>query len=158
MTQQFNSLGAFAEHLATLAVAVGPRMHAGLDRAAAAVEARAKAEIGTYQPAVGPYPEWAELAESTQAERERLGFTPNDPLLRTGGLRDSIGRTVGTDQAVIGSTSETMVFHEVGTERMPPRPVLAPALIASEEEVKRALGSALFSAITPDGHRAEALP
>ena len=38
------------------------------------------------------------------------GFTPDDPLLRTGQLRDSISHQVQGLDAVVGSTSEVMVY------------------------------------------------
>lgn len=148
----FQSIGAFADHLATLSLGMEAELHRGLDKAAAAVEATAKSEFGEYQAAVGPYPEWEQLAESTQQERERLGYTPNDPLLRSGELRDSVGREVRHMEAVIGSRSPVMFYQELGTPRIPPRPVLGPALIRSEEAIKHALAGVLFVCIAPGAH------
>lgn len=136
-----------AERMAAAAVATREAANAGLEQAAIIVEKAAKDKFGEYQEAVGPFPEWAELAESTQEERERLGFTPNDPLLRRGDLRDSFKHQTGDQQAVIGSTSPIMAYQEFGTDRIPPRPVVGPAALESHGKIKRILGSAVVSGI-----------
>ena len=61
------------------------------------VEEEAKAEIGTYQDQAGPFIAWPELADSTKEDRTRQGFTENDPGLRSGAMRDSIGTAISTD-------------------------------------------------------------
>ena len=118
-----------------------------LERVAAKVERTAKSEFGVYQPPVGEFPGWPELADSTQEEREHLGFTPNDPLLRTGELRDSIEHEVDELEAVVGSTSEIMPYQELGTSKIPPRPVLGPALVRNRHEVVKQLGGAVVAGI-----------
>lgn len=40
-----------------------------------------------------------------------------------------------------------MEFHEFGTVKMPPRPVLDPALFNNKERIQRLLGRALVEAI-----------
>lgn len=70
-----------------------------------------------------------ELAPSTQAERERLGFTPNDPLLRSGDLRanESFAYAgLGNGEAVAGAGNtdpkSTWLEHGNASRNLPPRP------------------------------------
>lgn len=133
--------------LAAAEVAIHVNARKALERVAVAVENTAKSEFGTYQNEVGPFPEWAELAESTQEERARLGYEPNDPLLRTGELRDSVSHDVHELVATIGSTSEIAEFHEFGTDKIPPRPVFGPALVRNHDRILNELGGAVVSAV-----------
>lgn len=139
-----------AEHLIKGEIAVRVAAHNALDRVAAAIEQTAKDEFGIYQPAVGSFRAWSQLADATKAERVRLGFTENDPLLRTGELRDSIGHEVEGMEAAIGSTSDVMVYQELGTSRIPPRPVLGPALQHNKDLILAELAGAVTSAILGD--------
>src|SRR5205823_182765 len=94
---------------------------------------RAKDMLGHYQPG------WPPLAESTQAERERQDYAADEPLLRTGQLRDDI--TVETDAAGLvadigipanAASAPYAAAQEYGTidigGSIPPRPFLRPAL------------------------------
>lgn len=141
------SLLDMAMRFAEREVAIHAAANAALERIATKIENTAKSEFGVYQPAIGAFDEWAELAESTQVERERLGFAPNDPLLRTGHLRDSIGHRVGDLEAEIGSDSDIMVYQEFGTERIPPRPVLGPAAERNHDAILAGLGGAVVAGI-----------
>ena len=108
----------------------------------------AKAEIGYYQPQVGDFPAWAPLADSTEAEKARLGAPLGAPLLRHGGLYASFGHEVlSHDEGIVGSTDPTLIYHEFGTEKMPPRPVLGPAVFKSRKEIERILGRAVVAGI-----------
>lgn len=120
-------------------------MEAGLERVAKLVEKTAKAEFGTYQDAAGEFPAWQELAQSTQDERERLGYSANEPLLRTGDLRDTISHETRGLAAVIGSTSDVMVYHEVGTSKMPPRPVLGPAAYRNKDKIEELMAASVLA-------------
>jgi HK97 gp10 family phage protein len=134
---QFASLGAFAAHLThAIAPAVNSSMHSGLKAAAEQIEHTARAKLGHYQDSVEHFPAWPELADSTKADRVAKGFTENDPLLRTGALRDSIGHEVHGNEAVIGSKSDIAVYQELGTTKMPPRPFLGPAVVENEEALR----------------------
>lgn len=92
--REFASLGQFAAHLMTRQAAVALELHAGLVEVANNVRDTARQELGTYQKAIGPFPAWAQLKEETQVERVRQGYTANDPLLRSGEMRDSVHREV----------------------------------------------------------------
>jgi phage gpG-like protein len=141
------SLVAMAEKLLAADLLIHHNAHAALERVATKVERTAKAEFGEYQPAVGPFPAWAELAESTKEDRERKGFPADEPLLRTGEVRDSIGHEVADLDAVIGSDSDILVYHEFGTAKMSPRPVLGPALQMNEAAIVRELGGAVVAGL-----------
>jgi HK97 gp10 family phage protein len=155
MTMEFGSLADLAMHLGlSMAAELDKDVGRGLERAAEAIEATAKAEIGIYQGEAGPFPAWAPLAESTVADRIAKGFTPDDPLLRTGDLRDSIVHEVEGMEATIGSTDAVMEFMEFGTSKMPPRPVMGPGLFHNAEQVQRLIGDAAVSVIV-GGHASE---
>ncbi|MEI9982617.1 MAG: hypothetical protein WDN69_05045 [Aliidongia sp.] len=103
--------------------------------------------LGTYQPETGPFPAWPELADSTKAERVRLGFTENDPLRRSGELAESISyRVDGTRSVAVGSPMDEMVYSELGTVTEPPRPALGPALIRSGGYIVERLSAAVTRA------------
>ena len=141
------SLSAFVAHLVRATAELAHAEHEALTRAARIVEAEAKREIGEYQDEAGPFAPWAELADSTKADRVAHGFPENEPLLRTGELRESIGHAVGDREAVVGSDSDIAVYQELGTSQMPPRSFLGGAAFRKSEEVARALGSSAVQAL-----------
>lgn len=140
-TQELSPLE-FADKLIRLQFGTVMVLQQGLEKVAQHIERVAKDEFGLYQPAVGPFPAWAELAESTKEDRLNKGYDPDEPLLRTGQTRDSISHQVDGLDAVIGSPSQIMVYHEFGTEKIPPRPVLGPAAFRSKEQIKKLIGTA----------------
>ncbi len=145
--REFQSFAEFAEHLAKAAIAVKVSEHKALEAVARAVEKDAKAQIGSYQPEVEPFPEWAQLAESTQADREQKGYPANEPLLRDGTLRDSIEHEVQGDEAVIGSKLEIAAYQEFGTATIPPRPFIGPAAVKVEKKLHKLFGEAILGAM-----------
>lgn len=148
----FKSLTDFSLFAAVaLPVITVVELERGLKTCAVAIEASAKAEIGSYQGAVGPFSAWPSLAESTQTERERLGFTPDDPLLRRGDLRESIEHEVSGMTAVIGSKDDVAAYQEFGTDKIPPRPFMGPAVIHNEKVIVNVLGGAVARGIS-GGH------
>ena len=139
-----NTLNDFAALLEKTLIPVAAS--AALDAAAAAIEREAKQEIGTYQRSdMGPYEPWQELAQSTKADRVAQGYTENDPLLRSGELRDSIDRETHGLEAVVGSDSDVMVWQEFGTRTIPPRPVLGLAAVRKHEEVLKIVGDGVMA-------------
>jgi len=141
--REFAHIGEMVAHLATMAAAETLALHHGLKKCAVAIEKTAKAEIGEYQGEVPPFSGWVELADSTKADRVAQGFTENDPLLRTGKLRDTISHQIDGLEAVIGSDSDIMVYQELGTEHIPPRAVLGPAAIHNKDLIIKTLGHAV---------------
>lgn len=120
----FASLAHLARHLERIASKQDAVDKAILTKSAIRVERRAKSKIGDYQQEQGPFEAWRELAESTQADRRQQGYNEDDPLLRTGALRDSIQHVVEANKAVVGSASEIAMYQETGTPRIPPRSFL----------------------------------
>jgi phage gpG-like protein len=151
---QFPSLGAFALHLATQHIQEQKSLERGLEKVAKLIEKSAKSQFGTYQRGTGPFEKWPPLAESTQEDRVQHGFSADEPLLRTGELRDSISHQVQGLRAVIGSTSDVMVYQELGTSKIPPRPVLGPAAIRRKKAIKKILGDAAVEGLLPHGVKA----
>lgn len=141
------SLSGFAAHLAEVLIEAEHAAHEGLEEAARVVEAEAKAEVGVYQDQAGPFAAWAELADSTKNDRVRSGFSENDPLLRSGELRDSIEHTVIGKTAYIGSDSPIAEYQELGTSRIPPRSFLGGALFRKGDEVAQIIGSRFVGAL-----------
>ena len=144
----FDSLAAFAAHLGQLA-AMGTEVTDHIAGAAAdRIRDDAKAKLGHYQPPAGPFPAWAPLSAWTMAERLELGFTANEPLLRSGQLRDAIERDVVHNGAVVGvkpgphvepdgrveDVGQIALNMELGTFA-PPRPFLGPAAIEAEKPI-----------------------
>lgn len=141
--------GEMGMHLAEKATGTFHRLQHGLEHATEHVAHVAKEMFGHYQPSHGPFNAWAELADSTKEERVRLGFSENDPLLRTGSLRDSIEWQIDGLDGVVGSKDERMAVHELGRRdgTIPARPVLGPALFLSRDVIAAFAGRAAMSAI-----------
>lgn len=101
------------------------------------LEKEAKEKIGHLQQAAGQFEAWSPLAESTKRDKERLGYKFNEeynPLYRTGELRDSIGHVfyIAGRCLYLGSTSEIMIYQELGTKYIPPRSVLGMTLFMAK--------------------------
>ena len=146
-TIEFNSLGDFARHLIGVEVAVKAAEHKGLKKAAVLIENAAKAEIGHYQGAAGPFPAWAPLADPTEASKARKGYPAGAPLLASGDMRDNISHQVSGHEAVIGSPDDKAFYHEFGTSKMPPRPIFGPAVFSNKAKIQRIIGAAVVSGI-----------
>ena len=144
---ELKSLGDLALLFAALPAHEAHALNEGLEKCAKQIEKTAQDEIGHYQSAVGPFQDWAELAESTEADKASKGYPANAPLLRTGEMRDSIKHEVDGLEAVIGSTDEKMAYHEFGTNRIPPRPVMGPAVFRNKEFIQKTIGQAAISGL-----------
>lgn len=143
----FDSFSGLALELATRVPAIAIELHHGLERALVLVERTAKGEFGHYQPAVGGFPEWPELADATKDDRVSQGFSENDPLLRTGAQRDSISHEAHGLEGAVGSTDDKMVFSEFGTVHEPARPVLGPAAFMNKDAIQRLIGAAAVTGL-----------
>ena len=132
------NLGEFAVHMLTAASDARLAEEAILEKACVMVEKEAKSAIGTYR-----Y-DWPQLAESTQQDRARHGFPPNEPLLRTGELRDSIGHYVAMAEdppaGYVGTNDPIAKFQELGTRAIPPRSFLGSAATDKELEIHEMAG------------------
>ena len=149
MSQVFSLLG-FVAHLKTIERdmhTLGPMI---VEKACAMVAAEARRVIGK------GYDSWPELKPETMAERVRLGFKANEPLLRTGQLRDSIQWTSHGNEGFIGSNDPVAVFQELGTSRIPPRPFLSGAAAAMGPKIEKMAVRAVLSVMAGGGlHSAE---
>jgi hypothetical protein len=141
------TLAGFIGHIAGSIVSLNALEHAAMERACRIVEAEAKREIGHYQSAAGPFAGWAELADSTKEQRVKLGYTENDPGLRSGEMQASIGHVAEQREGVIGSDDQNLVYFELGTTRQPPRSVLGIAAVHKERQVVEILGSSVVKAL-----------
>ena len=142
---EFHSMTAFAEHLGGLVLRQAEIEKALLERACLVVERRAKYKIGREDNAqAGPFIAWAQLADSTVAEKWRLGFfgqvSETDPLLRSGAVRDSIEHKVDGAEGHIGSDDQIMEYQELGTVHIPPRSDLGAALVEETDKVLEIIG------------------
>jgi hypothetical protein len=112
------------------------------------VQAAAKAAVGTY--AYG----WPQLSGYTQEDRVRLGFSPNDPLLRSGALQASIAHKTeampGGAEGLIYSGEKTALWAEMGTSRgEPPRSFLYESLLRVTPTIARVFGAFLERILAP---------
>lgn len=93
---------------------------------------------------------WAPLAESTIAEKTRLGY-PLDPLVRTGQMRSHLtGRPLGFERlsqtsVTAGTRLQRAVFHQRGTRHMPRRPLVNAAQVTREQAATAAVRSWIVS-------------
>ena len=145
------SLEGFIAHLGEAIAHAEKHEHHALEHAAKIVEAEAKREIGHYQEGAGPFGAWPELADRTQNDRSKAGFSPNDPGLRSGKMRDSIGHAVGHHEFVVGSNDDHMVYFELGTEKQPPRSVLGMAAVHKGAEVAHVIGQGVVQSLVGPG-------
>lgn len=152
---EFDSMAKFATHLATRELSIALEARRGLKEAAEIVEKSARSAMGEYQSQVGPFPAWAALSPATIYDRLSKGYSPDEPLLRDGTLRDSISHTVEATEAIVGSTSDIAVFQELGTSKIPPRPFLGPAVIHNERRIQKIMGRALVKGLLGDAAIAE---
>jgi hypothetical protein len=116
------SPGQLAARLQAAAALIRPALVAPALEVVTIAEHEARAAVGTY--AFG----WPPLKPDTIAQKA----TGDSPLLETGEMRDSIASraeptAIGAEGEVY-SGSPKAVWHELGTDRIPPRPFLGPAL------------------------------
>jgi hypothetical protein len=145
MTQTFTLLG-FVAHLESLQHnmhEIGPRI---IRKACEMVAAQARAAIGK------EHEMWPALAPATIADRVKKGFAANEPLLRTGELRDSIQWTTSASglEGCVGSNSPIAVYQELGTSKIPPRSFLVSSAISMEEKIHRMAARAVVAVLA--GH------
>jgi len=135
----------FAREMSSASASISTGLEEGFRVIVKEIEETAKEEIGVYQPAYGPFDAWAQLAESTKADRFRQGYTEDDPLLRSGELRDSIQSEVVGLAAIVGTKSEIGLWQEVGTSHIPSRPFIGPAYVRKIDPLMEAIEMALSS-------------
>ena len=143
--REFRSFGAFAAHLERLAI-VGPEItHLMVEAGAEEIAETARGEIGFYQTDIAPYPSWAELSPEYEKSKVAAGFEPDAPLLRTGEMKKSIKASSEGNEGVAGSNDKVLEYHEFGTDKMPPRPVLGPAAHFSRPRIFSMMAKTTFA-------------
>jgi hypothetical protein len=143
----FNSISGFIKHIGAMALVQHEAEQAVLKDVVDHLKHVAMEKFGHYQPGAGEIAEWQELAESTKEDRVAQGFTENDPLLRSGTLRDTTDTRVGDGVGYMGSDDPIMLYQEVGTAHIPPRSVYGLTGAQEAEHVANMVGRALASAL-----------
>ncbi len=150
------SLSDFAAHLLGAEADIRAAQEAAVVRACKKVRTKARNLIGT------PQPEWPALKEATMADRVRQGFPANEPLLRTGELRNSIqwAAPAWEDQTTcvgyVFSNSEVARYMEMGTVNIPPRPFIGLAAMGLELQIHEMMGKMVSHAIMRGGRETSA--
>ncbi len=148
--KHLNSFAELATEFVEVKVGLYEALHHGLERVALKIQKTAVAEIGHYQAAAGPFPEWPLLADSTENQKARDGYPADAPLLATGDMQDSIEHQVEGLEANIGTNDEKAVYHEFGTDRMPARPFMGPAAFNNKEPIRQLIGAAVVAGFVGD--------
>jgi len=139
--KSFVEAGDFFSRAALVQERVG---QAALEKAGKAILEKAQGKFGHYQRATGEWARWMPLTQYTRDERVGLGYSEDEPLLRSGELRDSVTLSTEHGRIVIGSADIRMIWHEFGTTHMPPRAVLGPALYEMRNKVIKSISHAII--------------
>jgi hypothetical protein len=124
------SLTGFAAFLTGIVVESDHLNREALKEGCKVLQEESKRVIGTYDYG------WQQLAEATKKDRVSKGYPENEPLLRTGAMKESIEFTViNAHEAEVGSDSDIAVYQELGTSTIPARSFLAGAASDKEKEI-----------------------
>lgn len=141
--RKFRDADAFARFLeGQITHQLGAALRRGVEDAGELIASETRAQIGQYLDGPETGLPTAPLADRTIDDRIRKGFSPDEPGLRSGDMRDSYGVRVesagGRVSASIGSDDIKAVVFELGrleqSNYQPPRPELTVA--ASRNEAK----------------------
>lgn len=157
------SLATFARYVTDAADGFRAAKRQGLTNAGRRIAARARSYIGRYQTsAIGPFEPWEPLSQNTlhggytpqglyYPGKIELGYAPPDnPLLRTGELRESIGYSVKPNAVEVGSPLLVALWQEMGTAPsekhwgIPPRSFLGRAMAELGDDEVRRIGGQVF--------------
>lgn len=147
MGHNFTSFMEAAVYCGELALAVHEADKHSLEKATKLLQKKVQEKYGEYQPGAGPFVAWAELAESTKADRESKGYSEDEPLLRTGEVRDSVERLVKDNEGYVGSNNDIAVYQELGTKNMPPRSTMGSAGVENAEAIVKIVGEGTVMAL-----------
>lgn len=138
------TLDQFERHLSAAVVQVKPRLEIGLDKVGTLAETLAAHYPGEYQEG------WKPLAPSTLKDKEAKGFPVPSPLKRTGGMAASYKKELHPAElaVVVGSADKIALYQEMGTSRIPPRPVAALAMQHSLPYAADTFGEIAVSLVT----------
>lgn len=156
----FASITQFVEFLGTRVEAVRSGQFHGMHEAADMLVHTAQGMIGEYQGAVGDFPEWKELAQTTLyggvdehgrrfPGKVELGYAPPDnPLLRTGQMRGSIEKHVEEHTIVIGTHDPVAHYQEFGTDKIPARSFIGRAMFVECHRATHIIFGHIIAAMT----------
>jgi hypothetical protein len=148
MTKELSLLGA-VELFSTMGLEIEHENHVILDRCGRMVTKEVYRVIGTYDYG------WPALAPSTQDQRASLGFEPDEPLLRTGAMRDSVWYKADHHEVQIGTDNKIAAYQELGTSRIPPRPFLEGALKEKTPEILHEIGHCVTGYLSGEARETE---
>lgn len=163
--RSFSSLAQFDAFLDERIAAVARGFTAELSEIGEIQKRDAQDRLGVYQGREGPFPAWQSLAQSTKAQREALGYTADEPLLREGDLRDHISLTALPWSVTVGirygvasrdgkaTMGDIAMWQEFGAARLdepwiPPRPFIGPALYTTLPETIEVAAIAVLTRAT----------
>jgi hypothetical protein len=137
MTLSFSSFAEMADHAKAIDWAMTRGAQAGIQNTVIALHHLTRAKFGVYQVGHGPFQTWPELSEFTKFRRGQLGFSENEPLLRTGALRDSYRWAAEGMKGGVGSDSIYAETQEIGDpfRNIPARSTLGLAFSESEKQL-----------------------
>lgn len=144
--REFQDLTSLIAHFVTLELSIHLAAEHALEKSAVLIEKTAKEELGYYLDAVGPFPAWDQLADSTIAHHNRFGVG-DTPLVLTGELYASIEHESAGSEAVIGSKMEIAAYQEFGTEKIPPRPFMGPAVFVNKEKIEKIMAHGMVEGL-----------
>lgn len=130
-------------------------IHEEVKKSAIIIRDKAVLKFGTYQPAVGPYPAWEQLAPRTVKQKAKAGASGDDPLIGhypagiknkvwPAHLRNTIEFKVEGMSAVVGTSDPLGPWQEFGTSTIPPRPFLFPAAFEEEPDFQKRIKEAVI--------------
>ena len=95
-------------------------------------KAEIESRIGNYPQNQGKSPAWQQLSDDTIRQKKKKGWglngNANSPLYASGAFAKSIGTDrSGTKFVVIGTNVDYIRYTEMGTAKMPARPVFQPS-------------------------------
>jgi hypothetical protein len=146
---EFHGFGELIEHAVGLAEVMEEVLHEGMEAITAKLLHDTREKFGEYQGGAGPFQPWPPLASATIADREARGFSPDEPLLRTGELRDSYYKQVEGLEGGVGSDLDKALGMEVGdpAKNVPARPTVGLAFAENEEKLFKLTGISLEAAL-----------
>ena len=114
-------------------------------------------KFGHYQPEVGEFPAWKKLKPATIRRKAAAGGG-EDPLIGHYKVKDRnriwpapLRTTVELKQdgwtAEVGTADPVGKYHEFGTETIPPRPFLRPALFEESDGIQKEIAGAVLATV-----------
>jgi HK97 gp10 family phage protein len=169
MADKINSLNDLVQKLSKVQFQLEENLVKAVAVSAEKVKHSAEAKFGHYQPGIGGFPAWANLADSTLEEKFRNGATQDDPLIgyypngRTTKRKKVKGTTKSKSYngklmnsfkmkhvglvAIVGTNDPVAKYHEFGTKHILPRPFLRPALYQEQEFIQTEFRKAVVKTI-----------